>query len=62
MDNTDLRKQAAQAITNYMHHELFEIGGTKMIPWFTDQGNEIMAMVDRAIANTREEGKRRGII
>lgn len=64
-DNSELRRQAVLAISNYMHHELFELTGPvagKMLPWMTDQAGELMAGVDRAIANTRLEGKKRGIL
>ncbi len=49
-ENTDLRTEAANAIANYMHHELFEItGDTKMLPWLLEQGEEFMEMIDRAV-------------
>lgn len=54
MDNKELRREAANAIANYMHHELFSItGNTKMLPWMHEQGEVMMDMVDRAIANTK---------
>lgn len=54
MSNSDLRKEAANAITNYMHHELFCItGDTQMLPWLREQGDSLMDMVDRAIENTK---------
>lgn len=55
MDNSDLRKEAANAIANYMHHELFEItGDTKMLDWFQAQGETFMQMIDNGIARTKE--------
>lgn len=50
-----------------MHHELFDISnfggkGSGMMPFMESQANEIMNVLDRAIANTRIEGKRLGII
>ena len=53
-DNQMLRKEAANAIANYMHHELFEItGDTKMLPWLLKQGEEFMDMIDRAVLNAK---------
>ncbi len=57
-DNSDLRKEAANAIANYMHHELFSLSKGRsgdMMPWMSEQGEEIMAMVDRAIAKTKSD-------
>lgn len=55
VDNSQLRREAANAITNYMHHELFEItGDTRMLPWMEEQGVQFMEMIDRAIAKTKE--------
>jgi len=52
--NLDLRHEAANAIANYMHHELFEItGDTRMLPWLKKQGEEFMTMIDRAISATK---------
>lgn len=48
-DNTDLRKEASNAITNYMHHELFVLSkglSGEMLPWMSKQGEEIMDMID----------------
>jgi hypothetical protein len=53
-DNADLREEAANAIANYMHHELFEItGDTKMLPWLREQGDQFMQMIDRSIAKAK---------
>lgn len=53
-DNSKLRKEAANAIANYMHHELFEItGDTKILPWLSLQGESFMDMIDRAVINTK---------
>ncbi len=55
-DNSDLRKEAANAIANYMHHELFVLSKGKsgdMLPWMAKQGEAIMDIVDGAIANTK---------
>jgi hypothetical protein len=63
MDNEDLRKPAVECIANYMHHELFEISKTAdMLPWIREQASQIMGMVDKAIENTRIEGKKRGLL
>lgn len=53
-DNLDLRKEAALAISNYMHHEMFELtGDTRMLPWLEEQGDTFMQMIDNAIARTK---------
>ncbi len=59
-DNSDLRKQAVQAIANYMHHEMFEVSGHKageMLPWMSQQGSKIMGIIDRAIVDVRLKSK-----
>lgn len=62
MSNDDLRQQAANAIANYMHHELYDDIPVNMLPWLKEQGDIIMGMCDRAIAATKTEGQRRGLI
>jgi hypothetical protein len=61
MDNSDLRKQAAQAIQNYMHHELFDIAGADMMPFYMEQADEILNIVDRAIKNAKLMALKAGI-
>ena len=50
IDNSDLRRAAVKAITDYMHHELFEItGDTKMLPFFEKQSDSLMSSIDGVI-------------
>jgi len=34
-----------------MYHELFDIAGADMMPFYTEQADEILGIVDRAIHN-----------
>lgn len=64
-DNADLRKEAANAIANYMHHELFVLSKGRsgdMLPWMSKQGEVIMDIVDRAIANTKADPRAKELL
>lgn len=57
-----LRKDAVNAIANYMHHELFEVVPVNVLPWIKEQAEQIVSMCDNAIENTKIEGKKKGLI
>lgn len=61
-NHDDLRKVAVEAVANYLHHSLFDVVPINMMGWIRDQSEEIISICDRAIANTKAEGKRRGIL
>ena len=61
-DHEDLRKQAVEAVANYMHHRLFDVIPTNMLPWVRTQADTIVSFCDTAIEHTKVEGKRRGVI
>lgn len=58
----ELRKAAIEAITNYMHNSLFDAIPINMVEFVRMQADVLMQHVDRAIDNTIEDGKRKGLI
>lgn len=58
-----LRQDAVNSIANYMHHRLFnETLPVNMLPWIKDQAEIIVGFCDKAIENTKIEGKKRDLI
>lgn len=58
-----LRKDAVNAIANYMYHRLFdEVAAVNMLPWIKEQAERLIGSCDNAIELTKLEGKKRGLL
>lgn len=62
MDHDDLRKQAIEALTNYLHHKMFDSVPIPMLPFFRMHAEKTLNMFDMAMTEALAEGKKRGLI
>ena len=61
-NHEDLRRQAVDAVSNYLHHSLFDIIPTNMMGFVREQAEHIVGCCDSAIKSVENEAKRRGIL
>lgn len=61
-NHEDLRKQAVDAVSNYLHHSLFDIIPANMMGFVREQADRIVSCCDNAVKSVEAEAKRRGLV